>query len=233
MSSSKPLLSSLLVAAALSACTPPNPTLAKLSSPVVSLQRRMGGPLLVVLSYDTKQTPCGAVEGLTATLDGATLTGSTGQRVVDAQTGVEACEFPNYAANLNFSGQPRALTLTDGTTTIAVTADTLEVGSALAASPPATVRAGSSLRWSTSAPPSGTSSWKVDFTPQGGSAVTWAEGTSLPAQVDVVVPAIDRAASGTVALSWLVNAAVTKCEAVASCELTLQGASSFAAVVAP
>lgn len=233
MRSSTPLLSTLLFAAALSACTPPNPTLATLSAPVVSMQRRLGGPLLVVLSYDAKQTPCGSVEGLTATLDGATLEGSVGQRVVDPQTRAETCEFPNWAASLNFSGQPRALTLTDGVTTIAMTADTLEVGSAIAASPPATLRGGTQVRWSTTAPPSGTSSWKVDFTPQGGAASTWGEGPSLPAQVDVTVPALDRAAAGTVALSWLVNASVTKCEAVASCELTLQGANSFAAVVSP
>lgn len=227
------LLSSLLLASVLAGCTPGNPTLAQLSSPVVSLQRRMSGPLLVVLSYDTQRTPCGTVEGLTATLDGATLGGSAGQRVKDPQTGVETCEFPNYAATLNFSGQPRALTLSDGVTTIAVTADTLEVGSALPASPPATIRSGAMLRWSTSAPASGTSSWKVDFTPTGGAAATWSEGTTLPAQVDVAVPAVDRSVSGTVALSWLVNAAVTRCEAVASCELTLQGASSFSAVIAP
>lgn len=233
MSPTPKWMSALLGCLALSACAPPNPTLAKMNSPVLSLQRRLGGPLLVVLSYDTTRTPCGTVEGLTASLDGAALGGSAGQRVVDAKTGAESCEFPNFGANLNFSGQPRALTLTDGSTTLQMTADTLEVGGAIASSPPATLRSGASLRWSTSAPPQGTSSWKVDFTPTGGAPVGWLEGTALPATVDVTVPAVTNSSAGAITLSWLVNARVTACEGVAACELTVQGANSVPAVVAP
>ena len=80
----------LLSCAALSACEPPIPTLAKLSSPVLSAQRRLGGDLLVVLSYDTKRTPCGTVDFLRATFDGAAMSGST--RVDRRQRSVERKE---------------------------------------------------------------------------------------------------------------------------------------------
>lgn len=233
MSSSTKCMAALLGSLVLSSCTPPSPTLAKLSSPVLSMQRRLGGPLLVVLSYDDEKTPCGTIENLAVSLDGAVLAGSPGKRLVDEKTGAESCEFPNFGANLNFSGQPRTLTVTDGATTMVMTADTLEVGGAIAQSPPATIKSGSLLRWSTNPPSTGTTGWKVDFTPAGGAAQRWTEGTSIPATVEVTVPAVDTSVSGTIALSWTVKTAVTKCEAVASCDLFVQGASLLQAVLAP
>lgn len=233
MSPSTKYLAALLGSLFLFSCTPPNPTLAKLSSPVLSMQRRLGGPLLVVLSYDDKKTPCGTIENLAVSLDGAMLAGSAGQRLVDEKTGAESCEFPNFGANLNFSGQPRTLTVTDGATTMVMTADTLEVGGAIAQSPPATIKSGTVLRWSTNPPTPGTTSWKVDFTPTGGAAQSWTEGTAIPATVEVTVPDVNTSVSGTIALSWTVKTAVTKCEAVASCDLFVQGASLVQAVIAP
>jgi hypothetical protein len=226
------VLPALGVALLLSACEPPIPILAKLSSPVLSAQRRMGGPLLVVLSYDTRKTPCGEVNFLRATLDGIAMGGSAGQRIVN-QDGSETCELPNFSAAVNNGTTPREIVLTDDVTAVSMTLDTLNVGNANAESPPATLRPGYVLRWNAAPPSAGTTSWNVIFTPEGGAAVTWGEGTNLPSSFNVTVPTVTSAASGVVAATWLVNAAVTKCEGVGSCSATIQGAGTFPAVVAP
>ena len=218
---------------ALSACEPPIPTLAKLSSPVLSAQRRLGGDLLVVLSYDTKRTPCGTVDFLRATFDGAAMTGTAGQRIVNKDTGAETCEFPNYAIPVSNGTAPREIVVTDDVVAVSMTLDTINVGSASPEFPPATLRSGYQLRWNVSPPASGTSSWNVIFTPEGGAPVTWTEGTELPSSISVTVPAVTQAASGTVAATWMVKTAITKCEAVANCEVTIQGAGKFLAVIAP
>lgn len=223
----------VVLCVSLSACEPPIPTLAKLSSPVLSAQRRLGGDLLVVLSYDTKRTPCGTVEFLRATLDGVAMNGSAGQRNVNKDTGVETCEFPNYAIPVQNGTAPREIVVTDDAVAVSMTLDTLNTGSASPEFPPATLHSGYQLRWSVSPPATGTSSWNVIFTPEGGSPITWTEGTDLPSSISVTVPAVTQAASGTVAATWLVKTAITKCEAVANCEATIQGAGKFLAVVAP
>lgn len=222
-----------LLCVASTACAPPVPVLAKLSAPVLTVQRRMSGPLLVVLSYDEQKTPCGAVERLHASLDGVNLDGSAGRRVVSQTDGSESCEFPYFSGTPAAGAAPREIVLTDDVTTLAMTLDTLEVGSASAESPPATLHSGYALRWNAFPPRQGTSSFNVLFTPEGGSAVTWFEGTQLPSTFTVTVPPITAAASGKVAATWLVNAAVTRCEGVASCSATLQGAGTLSAVVAP
>lgn len=222
-----------LLCVALSACAPPVPELAKLSAPVLTAQRRMSGPLLVVLSYDTQKTPCGAVGFLRATLDGVALEGSPGQRVVNQADGTQSCEFPNYSVLPAAGTTPRELVLTDDVTQVSMTLDTLNVGSASAESPPATLRPGMTVRWNAYPPSAGTSSFNVLFTPEGGSPVTWDQGPSLPSTFTVTVPAVTAAASGIVAATWMVNAAVTKCEGVTSCSATIQGAATFPAVVAP
>lgn len=230
---SLPLRTAALLCVALSACEPPIPILAKLNTPVLTAQRRMGGPLLVVLTYDEKKTPCGAVNFLRATLDGAAIDGSPGQRVVNKTDGTETCEFPNYSVLPNNGTTPREIVLTDDVTSMTMTLDTLNVGSASPEFPPATLRPGYVLRWSASPPATGTSSWNVIFTPEGGSPVTWGDGANLPTSFSVTVPAVTSAASGKVSATWMVNAAVTKCEGATSCTATIQGAGSFAAVVAP
>ncbi|MDP1823711.1 MAG: hypothetical protein Q8L48_10725 [Archangium sp.] len=226
------VLPALGFALLLSACEPPIPILAKLSAPVLSAQRRMGQRLLVVLSYDTKKTPCGAVNFLRATLDGIAMEGSAGQRIVNAD-GSETCEFPNYSLEVNNGTTPREIVVTDDVTAVSMTLDTINVGNANPESPPATLRPGYVLRWNAVPPSAGTSSWNVIFTPEGGTAVTWGEGTNLPSSFSVTVPAVTSAASGTVAATWLVNTVVTKCEGAGSCSATIQGAGSFLAVVAP
>ena len=218
---------------AVSACAPPVPVLAKLVNPVLTAQRRMGGPLLVVLSYDDKKTPCGAVDFLRATLDGAAVQGSPGQRVVNKTDGTETCEFPNYSVVPSLGTMPREIVLTDDVTAVTMTLDTLNVGSASADFPPATLRSGYALKWSASPPSVGTSSWNVIFTPEGGSPITWDQGVDLQSSFTVTVPAVTSAASGTVSATWMVKAAVTKCEGVSSCVATIQGAGSFSAVVTP
>lgn len=223
----------VLLCVASSACAPPVPILAKLSTPVLTVQRRMGGPLLVVLSYDEKRTPCGEVGFLRATLDGAAMSGSAGQRVVNKTDGTETCEFPNYSAAPGIGTLPREIVLTDDVTAVSMTLDTLNVGSASADFPPATLRPGYSLRWSATPPSTGTSSWNVIFTPEGASPITWDQGADLQSSFSVTVPAVTAAASGSVAATWMVKAAVTRCEGVTSCGATIQGAGSFAAVVAP
>jgi hypothetical protein len=222
-----------LTCIAFSACEPPVPTLATLSSPVITAQRRMGKELLVVVTYDDKKTPCGTVTNLHATLDGSPMSGNAGARNVDQMTGAVTCEFPNYAIQPANGTMPRAIVITDDVHAIKMTIDTLNVGSANAESPPATLRSGTTQRWTASPPPTGTSSWKVDFTPQSGAAVTWTEGTNLPASFSATVPAVTTAASGTVAASWIVNTMVTLCEGAASCTAMIQGASTFPAVIAP
>jgi hypothetical protein len=214
------------------ACTPPTPVLAKLASPGLTVQRRMGGPLLVVLSYDDKKTPCGAVDFLRATLDGVAMDGNAGQRIVDMTTGAVTCAFPNYTANPAVVTTPREIVVTDDVTSVSITLDSLNVGSASADFPPATLHPGYALKWSTSPPDVGTSSWNVTFTPTGGSPVTWDQGADMQASFTVTVPAVTAAATGVVAATWLVKSAITKCEG-AACEATIQGTGSFTAVVAP
>ena len=223
----------ILSCVALTACEPPVPTLAKLSSPVITAQRRMGKELLVVVTYDDQKTPCGTVSGLRATLDGQAMSGSAGARLVDMMTGAVSCEFPNFAIQPSNGTMPREIVITDDVHAIKMTVDTLNVGSANAESPPATLRSGTTQRWTASPPATGTSSWKVDFTPMGGAAVVWTEGGNLPTSFSATVPAVTSAASGTVAASWIVNTMVTLCEGAASCTATIQGASTFPAVVAP
>lgn len=227
------LLAAVVPCALLSACEPPAPTLATLSSPVITAQRRMGKELLVVVTYDDKKTPCGTVTGLRATLDGQAMGGSAGARMVDMMTGTVTCEFPNFAIEPANGTMPREIVITDDVHSIKMTVDTLNVGSANAESPPATLRSGAVQRWTASPPSTGTSSWKVDFTPQGGAATIWTEGSNLPTSFSATVPVVTSAASGTVAASWIVNTMVTLCEGAASCTATIQGASTFLAVVAP
>ena len=217
----------------LSACEPPIPTLAKLSSPVITAQRRLGKELLVVLTYDKEKTPCGTVTDLRAELDGVVMPGSAGQRIVDEKDGSVTCEFPNYAIQVANGTMPRQIVVTDGVHAVKMTVDTLNVGNAIPESPPATLRPGYVLRWAAAPPSSGTSSWNVNFTPEGGSPVVWGEGSNLPSSFSVTVPSVNAAASGTVAATWLVNTAVTSCEGAASCTATIQGAGTFQAVVAP
>lgn len=223
----------VMLCVALSACEPPVPTLTKLSSPVLSAQRRLGGDLLVVLSYDANKTPCGTVAFLRATLDGVAMNGSAGQRIVNKDTGEVTCEFPNYAIAVSNGTTPREISVTDDVVAVSMTVDTLNVGSANPEFPPATLRPGYQLRWNVSPPAAGTTSWNVNFTPEGGAPVTWTEGTDLPTSINVTVPAVTQAASGSVAATWIVKTAITKCEAVARCEATIQGAGKFPAVVAP
>jgi hypothetical protein len=227
------ILAALVPCIALTACEPPAPTLATLSSPVITAQRRMGKELLVVVTYDDKKTPCGTVTGLHATLDGSAMGGSAGARNVDQMTGAVTCEFPNFAINPANGTMPRQIVITDDVHAIKMTIDTLDVGSANAESPPATLHSGNTLRFLASPPAAGTSSYKVDFTPQNGAPAVWTEGASLPSSVSVTVPTVPTAASGTIALSWVVNTMVTLCEGAASCAATIQGASTVPAVVAP
>ena len=225
----KPLIALCL---ALTACQPPIPILAKLSSPVLSAQRRLGKDLLVVLTYDKERTPCGAVNFLRAQLDGVAMGGSPGQRIVDEKTGAVTCEFPNYSIPVANGTAPREIVITDDVTSISMTIDSLNVGSASPEFPPATLHSGYMLRWSASPPSAGTKSWNVIFTPEGGAAITWGEGANLQSSFTVAVPTVTAAASGTVAATWLVNSKIAKCEG-ATCDATIQGAGTFQAVVAP
>ena len=225
--------SAIVLCVALSACEPPVPILAKLSAPVLTAQRRMGGPLLAVLTYDTKRTPCGEVNFLRATLDGLAMQGSAGKRVVNKMDGTETCEFPNFSLMPTSGTSTRELLLTDDVTAVIMDVSTLNVGTASPEFPPATLRPGYLLRWNAQPPAAGTSSYNVIFTPEGGSPVTWLDGVNLPSSFSVTVPAVTAAASGSVAATWLVNAAVTQCAGVESCTATIQGAASFPAVVAP
>ncbi len=128
---------------------------------------------------------------------------------------------------------PREIIVTDDKVSVSMTVSTLNVGQASPDFPPATLRAGYVLRWSASPPSAGTSSWNVIFTPEGGAPITWTEGTNLPSSFTATVPNVTNAASGTVAATWLVNTTITRCEAVANCSATIQGAGTFLAVVAP
>ena len=223
----------VVLCVALSACEPPVPILAKLSAPVLTAQRRMGGPLLVVLSYDTKRTPCGEVNFLRATLDGMAMQGSAGKRVVNKLDGTETCEFPNYSLLPANGTSTREILVTDDVTAIIMDVSTLNVGSASPEFPPATLRPGYLLRWNAQPPAAGTSSYKVIFTPEGAGPITWLEGANLPTAFSVTVPTVSTAASGSVSATWLVNVAITQCAGVDSCTATIQGAGSFPAVVAP
>lgn len=222
-----------LLATVLSACGPATPELGKLSSPVLTAQRRLSGPLQVILTYDTAKTGCGAVQNLRATLDGANVQASAGAWIADAATEADKCQFPGFLITPADKSTPREIVFTDDVTTLKLVVNTLELGSALPDAPPATFKPGNLVKWVTTPPAAGTSSWKLAYTPNGGAEQVWGEGTNLPTSVSSTVPAITSATSGIVTLSWLVNASVQTCEGAASCSVVVQGAANLNAVVVP
>ncbi len=215
------------------ACEPPTPALGKLISPVLTAQRRLGGALQVILTYDTAKTACGAVPNLRATLDGQNVAASAGVFNPDAKEPTERCQFPGFLFTPDTRSTPREILFTDDVTTVSMTVNTLNLGSALPDSPPATLRSGTMLGWIGSPPDVGTSSWKVSYTPQGGAETTWGEGTNMPRSFSVTVPSVTVATSGIVMASWVVNTAVQKCEGLSSCAVVVQGAAPLTAVVVP
>jgi hypothetical protein len=56
-------------------------------------------------------------------LDGVAMGGSAGQRIVNEQTGAQACEFPNYSIQVGNSTTPRLITLTDDLTSMTMTTE--------------------------------------------------------------------------------------------------------------
>jgi hypothetical protein len=215
------------------ACAPPTPTLGKLSAPAITAQRRLGGQLQVILTYDTTKTPCGAVQNLRATLDGQNVAASAGAFDPEAKTETERCTFPGFLIAPENKSTPRDIVFTDDVTTMTMTLSTLNLGTAIADSPPATIRGGAMLRWLTSLPGEGTSNFKVTFTPMGGAEALWLEGATLPATLNATVPPQTASASGDIALTWLVATQVTKCDGPVSCEAVVQGVVSYKAVVSP
>lgn len=222
----------LVLLLSLLGCEPPVPILAKLSDPVLSVERNSSAKLSIGLSYDTKKTSCGAVDWLRATFDGQPIEGTPGQRVVN-KDGSETCEFPSYSVDAVSKDTPREIVVTDDITTLSMTVDTVDVGIAIAESPPPTLRTGQVQRWLVSVPAVGTTRWKVVYTPQKGGSVSWVEGTDLPENPRATVPPVTNSSVGVLTLSWVVNASVTKCEGVKTCKATIQGAKSFDVVVAP
>lgn len=216
-----------------SSCAPPSPTLGKLSAPAITAQRRLGGQLQVILTYDTDKTPCGAVQNLRVTFDGQNVAASAGAYDPMAMTEVERCTFPGFLLAPDNKSTPREIVFTDDVTTLTMTLNTLNLGTAIADSPPATIRSGTSLRWLSSPPTEGTSNFKVTFTPAGGAESLWQEGTNLPSTLNVTVPPQTASASGDIALTWLVATQVTRCDGLVSCEAVVQGVTTYKAVVSP
>ncbi|MFT3712252.1 MAG: hypothetical protein QM817_31795 [Archangium sp.] len=226
-------LAAFVTLALLAGCGPATPELGKLISPVITAQRRNGGALQVILTYDNTKTACGAVKNLRATLDGQNVAASAGSFDPMQMNEADKCQFPGFLITPDMKSTPREIIFTDEVTTMNMTVTTLELGTAIADSPPATLRSNYMLRWLTSPPSQGTSSYKVSFTPNGGAEATWAEGTSLGTTLTTPVPTQTVSANGTVTLSWLVNSMVTKCEVATSCTATIQGSANFPAVVQP
>lgn len=229
----RPFVSLLIAFAVLAGCGPATPELGKLISPVLTAQRRNGGDLQVILTYDNTRTACGAVQNLRATLDGQNVAASAGSFDPMAKTESEKCQFPGFLIKPDMKSTPREIIFTDDVTTMNMTLTTLNLGTSVPDSPPATLRSGYMLRWLNSLPPEGTTSYKVTFTPMGGAEATWTEGTSLGSTLTSAVPTRTVSASGTVALTWIVNSMVTKCEVATACTATIQGAANFPAVVQP
>lgn len=226
-------LASFVTLSLLVGCGPATPELGKLISPVITAQRRNGGDLQVILTYDNTKTACGAVQNLRATLDGQNVAASAGSFDPMQMSEADRCQFPGFLIKPDTRTTPREIVFTDDVTTMTMTVNTLNLGTAIPDSPPATMRSGYMLRWLNSPPPEGTTSYKVAFTPGSGAEVTWAEGTSLGSTLTTAVPTQTASASGTVALTWLVATMVTKCEVATSCSATIQGAASFPAVLQP
>lgn len=231
MSAPRLVVASFIVA--FTACQPAAPTLASLSAPAITAQRRLGGALQVILTYDTAKTPCGTVQNLKVTLDGQNVAASAGTYDPMAATEVERCTFPGFLITPEVKSGPRDIVFTDDVTTLKMTVNTFNLGTAIADSPPATLRANSTVRWLATPPTEGTASYKATFTPVGGAEATWAEGTQLPSTLTVTVPAQTNSASGDVALTWLVATQVSACEGLSSCEAVVQGTATFRAVVSP
>ena len=216
-----------------SACEPPTPELAKLASPALTAQRRLGGPLQVILTYDTAKTGCGTIPNLRATLDGQNVNASAGLANPEAANETDRCQFPGFLITPDGRTTTREILFTDDVTTFSMTVSTLNLGSAIPVSPPATFTPGAVLRWDATPPAQGTSSWKVAYTPQGGAEVLWGEGADLPHAFQVTVPAVTSATSGKVTASWIVNAAVQSCVGAKDCSVLVQGAAVLDAVVVP
>ncbi|MFZ5444112.1 MAG: hypothetical protein ACOZQL_29215 [Myxococcota bacterium] len=227
------LFSVLLVVSLLAGCGPATPELGKLVSPVITAQRRHSGPLQAILTYDAAKTGCGEVKNLRATFDGDPVQASAGSWNAEAASESDRCQYPGFLLTPAMKSGSREIVFTDDVTTLKLAVSTLELGSAIPDAPPATFRPGTVVKWVTSPPATGTSSWKVEYTPNGGSATTWAEGTSLPSSVSATVPAVSAASSGIVTLSWLVNSTVQACSGASSCSVVVQGAADLNAVVVP
>jgi hypothetical protein len=229
----KRALVAAMVSGLVSACGPATPELGKLVSPVLTAQRRLSGPLQVILTYDTAKTGCGEVQNLKATLDGNAVQASAGQFIADAPSESERCQFPGFLITPENKSTPRTIVFTDDVTTLKLTVSTLELGSAIPDAPPATFKPGTVVKWVATPPAAGTTSWKVAYTPNGGAEVVWGEGTNLASTFQATVPAVTSATSGVVRASWLVNATVQACEGAASCTVTVQGSADLNAVVVP
>jgi hypothetical protein len=232
MTSTRTLLSAAVLLLT-TACEPPTPSLAKLTSPVITAQRRLGGPLQVILTYDTARTPCGSVPNLVATLDGNPVNASSGAWVPEAMNASDRCQFPGFLITPEVRSAERVITFGDGATSFVMAINTLNLGSAVPDSPPATFHPGNVLRWLGSPPNEGTATWKVAYTPSGGAETSWGEGTAMPSSLMVTVPAVTAASSGIVALSWVVNTQVSRCEGLESCSVVVQGNAPLNAVVVP
>lgn len=221
------------VTLAMLGCELPAPTLATIINPTLSLQRSKGGALQMLLNYDTARSACGEIANFKVTLDGEDVPASGGAFNKDAKDEDLRCTFPNFLTNPTMKSTPRTLVLTDDTSTYTMVIDSLDLGSALPSSPPPTLYAGDTVRWLTTLPAQGTTSWKATYTPNGGNEVVWLDGTQLPENVVTTVPAVNQSTQGPVALSWLMNATVTRCEGPSACNLTLQGYAQFVSVVNP
>ncbi|MFO0596396.1 MAG: hypothetical protein U0228_13855 [Myxococcaceae bacterium] len=223
-----------LLISLLTGCNPPTPALGKLIAPTLTAQRRASGPLQVILTYDTGKTGgCGTVPNLRATLDGMGVAGSAGSYDPMAMNETDRCQFPGFLITPDTKTTPREIVFTDDVTTMTMVINTLNLGTAVADSPPATLHSAGTVRWLVSAPAEGTNSYKATFTPSGGAEAVWTEGAQLPSSLTVTIPTQTASASGDVALTWLVNTTVTKCEGLASCSAVVQGTASFKAVVSP
>jgi hypothetical protein len=228
----KRLLAFLCVS--LAACGRPevNPQLALNELPkarvrVTSQSSSAGVSVEVTVSYDTAHEFCGALKNASAKVGDAAMTvANPGERSYPVYyDGGMKCDFPTFTATVA-TANLGPVVISDGTTSWTVALDSLDPGELTVATTP-TVHPGDKLAWHARLPPQGTSSYRFTF-----ASAAWAEGTELPSDSSLTVPA-GASGAGTLSANWTIKSQVARCEGPSACEVSVTGSAGASLTVAP
>jgi hypothetical protein len=188
----------------------------------------------VKVTYDVSGGFCGTLRSPEATLGGVRLgLLSAGAKRVDSDLNT-VCDFPTFQTQFGLTVPQGPLEVTDGVTTARLEYDALDPGTAMLLAPTdGILHAGESARWQLSLPQGhGLINYSVfsDLTVN-----AWAQGTSTPAGGEIVAPLPTSLATGTgsLVLSWLLDARVTACPPVFTCDVSSSAMTGFDLTVRP